>query len=59
LFRRPLRVRIASAVDANKVRVAYDYVLADGRLCEGEAVVDVVRSGERNLVSGIRARGPC
>jgi len=34
-------------------------VLADGRLCEGAATVDLVQSGERNLVSGIRTQGPC
>ena len=58
-FRRPLRVRSATPVDANTVRVAYDYVLGDGRLCQGEAMVDVVQSGEQRLVSGIRTRGPC
>jgi len=58
-FRRPLRLRSAEAVDANTVRVAYDYVLGDGRLCQGQATVDLVRSGDQGLVSGIRTRGPC
>ncbi|HEX8640635.1 MAG TPA: hypothetical protein VF704_05710 [Allosphingosinicella sp.] len=58
-FRRPLRVRRVTSVDADTARVAYDYVLADGRLCEGEAAVRVVQSGDRALVSGIRTRGPC
>ncbi|HEY0012546.1 MAG TPA: hypothetical protein VGB79_06790 [Allosphingosinicella sp.] len=58
-FRRPLRVLRVSPVDENTVRVAYDYVLADGRLCRGSAAVDVVRSGGGSLVSGIRTRGPC
>jgi hypothetical protein len=58
-FRRPLRVRRVSPVDANTVRVAYDYVLADGRLCEGRAVANVVQSGDRTLVSSIRTQGPC
>ena len=58
-FRRPLRLRRVTPVDANTVRVAYDYVLADGRLCEGQAAVNVVQSGDRSLVSGIRTQGPC
>jgi hypothetical protein len=58
-FRRPLRLLRVTPVDSNTVRVAYDYVLADGRLCRGDATVDVVQSGGRDLVSGIRTRGPC
>jgi hypothetical protein len=58
-FRRPLRLRSVSPVDANTVRVAYDYVLADGRVCRGQAAVDVVQRDGRNLVSSIRTRGPC
>jgi hypothetical protein len=58
-FRRPLRVRGVTPVDANTVRVAYDYVLADGRVCHGQAAVDVVQREGRSLVSGIRTRGPC
>lgn len=58
-FRRPLRLRGLTAVDANTVRVAYDYVLGDGRLCRGDATVNLVRSGGRDLVSGISTRGPC
>jgi hypothetical protein len=58
-FRRPLRVRRIDAVDGDTVRVAYDYVLADGRLCRGTAAVDVVPSGDGGLVSGIRTQGPC
>jgi hypothetical protein len=58
-FRRPLRIRSVTPVDADTVRVAYDYVLSDGRLCEGQASVNVVQSGGRSLVSGIRTRGPC
>lgn len=58
-FSRPLRVRRVAAVDADTVRVAYDYVLADGRLCRGTAAVDVVQSGDRGLVSGIRTQGRC
>jgi len=58
-FRRPLRVRELTPVDDNTVRVAYDYVLSDGRACRGEATVNVVQSGGRGLVSGINTRGPC
>jgi type IV secretory pathway VirB10-like protein len=58
-FRRPLRVQSVTPVDANTVRVAYDYVLADGRVCRGQAAVDVVQRDGRSLVSGIRTRGPC
>jgi hypothetical protein len=58
-FRRPLRLRSVAPVDANRVRVAYDYVLADGRLCQGQAIVDVVQSGGKGLVGGIRTQGPC
>lgn len=58
-FSRPLRLRRVIPVDANTVRVAYDYVLDDGRVCRGQAAVDVVQRGGRSLVSGIRTRGPC
>jgi hypothetical protein len=58
-FRRPLRVQSVTPVDANTVRVAYDYVLADGRVCRGQAAVGVVQRDGRSLVSGIRTRGPC
>ena len=58
-FRRPLRLQSVTPVDANTVRVAYDYVLADGRVCRGQAAVDVVQRDGRSLVSGIRTRGPC
>jgi hypothetical protein len=58
-FRRPLRLLRATAVDADTVRVAYDYLLSDGRLCEGEAVVDVVQGSGRGLISRIRTQGPC
>ena len=58
-FRRPLRVRRLASVDADTVRVAYDYVLADGRVCRGQATVDVVPSGDRTLVGRIRTQGPC
>ncbi|HZG08959.1 MAG TPA: hypothetical protein VEZ70_08270 [Allosphingosinicella sp.] len=58
-FRRPLRVQSVTPVDANTVRVAYDYVLADGRVCRGQAAVNVVQSDGRSLVSSIRTRGPC
>jgi hypothetical protein len=58
-FRRPLRLRSVTPVDANTVRVAYDYVLADGRVCRGQAAVDVVQRNGTSLVSGIRTRGPC
>ena len=58
-FRRPLRVRGVTPVDENTVRVAYDYVLADGRLCRGQSSVNLVESGGRRLVSGIRTQGPC
>ncbi len=58
-FRRPLRIRGMTPVDANTVRVSYDYVLSDGRLCQGQATVNVVQSGGRGLVSGISTRGPC
>jgi hypothetical protein len=58
-FRRPLRLRSVSPVDANTVRVSYDYVLADGRVCRGQAAVDVVQRDGRSQISGIRTRGPC
>jgi hypothetical protein len=58
-FRRPLRVRSVAAVDASTVRVAYDYVLADGRLCRGKAAVRVVQRDGRSLVSRITTQGPC
>ena len=58
-FRRPLRVVRATPVDADTINVVYDYVLADGRLCEGQSLVDVVQGGDRTLIRGIRARGPC
>jgi hypothetical protein len=58
-FRRPLRVRRIVPVNADTVRVAYDYVLADGRVCRGQAAVDVVHRGGRSMVSGIRTNGPC
>ena len=58
-FRRPLRVRSVTPVNANTVRVSYDYVLADGRLCEGAATVNTVQSGDRSLVSSIRTQGAC
>ncbi|HEX8623555.1 MAG TPA: hypothetical protein VF782_00610 [Allosphingosinicella sp.] len=58
-FSRPLRLRSVIPVDDNTVRVAYDYVLADGRVCRGQAAVDVVQRDGRSLVSGIRTRGPC
>lgn len=58
-FRRPLRLRRVVPVNADTVRVTYDYVLADGRLCRGQAAVDVVHRDGRSLVSGIRTRGPC
>jgi hypothetical protein len=58
-FRRPLRVRSLTPVDANTVRVAYDYVLADGRVCRGQAAVNVVQRDGRSEVSGIRTQGPC
>ncbi|HEY0326264.1 MAG TPA: TIR domain-containing protein [Allosphingosinicella sp.] len=58
-FRRPLRIRGMTPVGDNSVRVAYDYVLGDGRLCRGQATVNVVQSGDQRLVSGIRTSGPC
>jgi hypothetical protein len=58
-FRRPLRIQSVTPVDGDTVRVAYDYVLSDGRLCQGQASVNTVQSGGRTLVSGIRTRGPC
>ena len=58
-FRRPLRLRRIVPVNGDTVRVTYDYVLADGRLCRGQAAVDVVHRDGRSLVSGIRTRGPC
>jgi hypothetical protein len=58
-FRRPLRLRRVVPVNADTIRVAYDYVLADGRVCRGQAAVDVVHRGGRSLISGIRTRGPC
>jgi len=58
-FRRPLRVRSIAPGNGNSVRVSYDYVLADGRLCRGAAAVDLVQSGGRSLVRSIRTAGPC
>jgi hypothetical protein len=58
-FRRPLRIRGVTPVNGNIVRVSYDYVLGDGRLCQGNATVNLVQSGDRSLVNGIRTQGPC
>jgi hypothetical protein len=58
-FRRPLRLRSVAPVDANTVRVTYDYVLADGRECRGQAAVDIVQRDGRSQIRGIRTRGPC
>ncbi|HZV83894.1 MAG TPA: hypothetical protein VFF48_02815 [Brevundimonas sp.] len=58
-FRRPLRLRDATAIDSDTVRVTYDYVLPDGRTCQGRASVEVVGSGEETLVRSIRTQGPC
>jgi hypothetical protein len=58
-FRRPLRVRSMTPVGGDTVRVSYDYVLADGRVCRGAASVNVVRSGGGSLVRSIRTAGPC
>ena len=58
-FRRPLRLRDATAIDGDTVRVSYDYVLPDGRTCQGRASVEVVGSGEETLVRSIRTQGPC
>ena len=58
-FRRPLRLRDATAIDGDTVRVTYDYVLPDGRTCQGRASVEVVGSGEETLVRSIRTQGPC
>ena len=58
-FRRPLQVRRVTTVDADTVRVAYDYVLADGRLCRGRSAVNVVRGDGGVLIGNIRAQGPC
>ena len=58
-FRRPLRVRRIVPVNADTVRVTYDYVLADGRVCRGQAAVDVVHRDGSSQISGIRTRGPC
>ena len=58
-FRRPLRVRSVTPLDANRVGVTYDYILADGRLCRGRSTVNVVQRDGRAQVSGIRTQGPC
>lgn len=58
-FRRPLRVRSVTPLDANRVGVTYDYILADGRLCRGRSTVNVVQRDGRSQVSGIRTQGPC
>jgi hypothetical protein len=58
-FLRPLRVQSVTHVDTNTILVAYDYVLADGRVCRGRSVVDVVQRGDRSLVSRIRTQGAC
>jgi hypothetical protein len=58
-FRRPLRVQSLTPVDTDTVRVAYDYVLSDGRVCRGQALVNVVQRDGRSLVSSINTRGPC
>lgn len=55
-MRRPLRVRRIAPVDDDRVRIGYDYVLPDGRLCRGDALVDVDSDGQ---ISRIRTRGPC
>jgi hypothetical protein len=58
-FRRPLRLRDATAIDGDTVQVTYDYVLPDGRTCQGRASVEVVGSGEETLIRSIRTQGPC
>jgi hypothetical protein len=58
-FRRPLQVRSVTPLDANRVRVTYDYILSDGRLCRGRSTVNVVERDGRTQVSGIRTQGPC
>lgn len=58
-LRRPMRLRRATAIDADAVRVTYDYVLLDGRLCPGQATVYVRQGFDRPLISSIRAQGPC
>jgi outer membrane biosynthesis protein TonB len=55
-MRRPLRVRRIAPLDDNSVRIGYDYVLPNGRLCRGDALVDVDTAGQ---ISRIRTRGPC
>ena len=50
---------LATALDDDTVRVAYDYVLPDGRECRGQALVDVVQRGNRAQIARIRTRGPC
>lgn len=58
-FRRPLKVRSVTQSSAKTTRVVYDYVLADGRLCRGEAAVEVVQRDGSSLLSRIRTQGPC
>jgi hypothetical protein len=58
-FRRPLRVLRATQVSPDTVRVAYDYVLPNGALCEGRAAVRVTDSGDGTLIRSIRTLGPC
>lgn len=58
-FRRPLLLQSLTPLDADTIRVTYDYVLSDGRLCRGRATVNVVQRDGRSEVSGIRTRGAC
>jgi hypothetical protein len=58
-LRRPMRLRRATPINADAVRVAYEYVLLDGRLCQGQATVYVRQGFDRPLISGIRTQGPC
>jgi hypothetical protein len=59
-FERPLRLLRASRVGSGSVIAAYDYVLPGGRICRGEAVVDLEPGGDgAALIERIRTVGGC
>lgn len=58
-LRLPLRVSRLTVGGAGMVLVSYDYVLRDGRACEGRSAVRLVQSYSKTLIQSIRTEGPC
>jgi hypothetical protein len=59
-FERPLRLLRAGRAGSSSVIAAYDYVLPGGRICRGEAVVDLERGADgAALIERIRTVGGC